>query len=60
MQTTGRRAAPSALLVLLVGALLVTGGCGQTGALYLPEDEAPTRVETPEEDDEEPDDDDKL
>ncbi len=60
MQTTGCRAAPSVLLVLLLGTLLVTGGCGQTGALYLPEDEAPTRVETPDEDDEEPDDDDQA
>ena len=57
MQTTGGKAAPRVFFVLFVGALIVAGGCGQTGALYLPEDEAPARVETPDEDDEEPDDD---
>lgn len=42
---------PTGTLATLVLLALALGGCGQTGALYLPEDEAPASVP---EDDAEP------
>ncbi len=42
---------PSAAILLVVGALLASAGCGQTGALYLPEEDRPQEAQQTENED---------
>lgn len=55
MHATGRRAAHLILAGVIAGAL-VLAGCGQTGPLYLPDDETPEAIESSADDEERDDD----